>query len=551
MLADRACGVLVLGTAIPFGLGLLHLLYGPACLAVALACAVAAMIRAGSKVVKTPPPRRWYALPFCATLFVAMPALQQPPMDGDTLAYHLPSALAWVHAHSIWTTATRYWWYPGGSELFAAGIAAVGGWWLVGLAGTCAAFVLVFRLTDWGISLGTPQWVAASLASAFVCTGIVAAQAADLQNDVWLAALFVEALWVAHHRLGGRISSPWLLPLVKPTGSFYALVVVFCRRRPLALVALGLAPLCVWLLRDALLWSHAIVPPASTATQRIWSTSIASHGLRGLAVLGQALWRAGAPTIAWFFLPVVGLFVGPLRRVAIAGTAATAIFWLLPFGFNSSVPQLAGGDSLRFDLPAMATGCVVAAALAARMPLAAGMCALAATAAGGWRLAAIFWNDADSHRTALLVAAVAACALLPKPKQTGLVLGAALCMALVDCGVLAASRAYSYYDAWLLSPNGVATAVFPWLTKTQPSAIVVWNLRAGAVAMMAKKTTVYDALDAGTCAQARKLDALLLLGTDPDISAAMRRSRLGSARACGSTRYEDPAVLVVQPRGSI
>ncbi len=245
-LPDRLRGVLVLGTAIPFALGLLHLLYAPACYAIAIACILVAWLRGRPTIANVQAPTKWYALPLCATLFVALPALQQPPMDGDTLGYHLPNALSWVHAHSVWTTPTRYWWYPAGSELFAAGIAATGGWWLVGLAGTCAALLVTFRLTAWGVSLGSPDWVAASLASAFICTGVAAVQTADLQNDLWLAALFLELLWTANRSSRSQFIAASVLSLIKPTGLLYAMLSGFWRKGPFALVALSCAPFGLW-----------------------------------------------------------------------------------------------------------------------------------------------------------------------------------------------------------------------------------------------------------------------------------------------------------------
>ena len=95
-------------------------------------------------------------------------------LEGDTLAYHLPNAAAWVRAGSIWTTTTRYWWYPGGSELFAAGLLAVAGPFSVLVAGAGPVALLGMRLATWCRALGTGPWTAAAIGAASIAAPVIA-----------------------------------------------------------------------------------------------------------------------------------------------------------------------------------------------------------------------------------------------------------------------------------------------------------------------------------------------------------------------------------------
>ena len=80
-----------------------------------------------------------------ALVVVAWPQLVRPLLDGDSLSYHLPNAASWVQAHSLWTTATRYWWYPPASELFASGLYAVASPFALPWCGFGALALLGFR----------------------------------------------------------------------------------------------------------------------------------------------------------------------------------------------------------------------------------------------------------------------------------------------------------------------------------------------------------------------------------------------------------------------
>lgn len=543
--ADRLRTAMALGVAIPFAAAFLHVLYWPALYAGALACAWHARRRGRAPTPIGGAPPLAQLLPLAAIAAVAWPALARPPLDGDTLAYHLPNALAWVRAGSIWTTETHYWWYPGGSELFAAGVIAAGGWWSAGLSGALAAALVGLRLANWGCRLGASPLTAGLVAAAFVATPVAALQAGDLQNDLWLGAFFLESLWLLDQRSNRAAQALAVAALVKPYGALYAAIAALCGRATVRHLAAAL-PLAAWALRDALLWRNSLIPPSTTAYPGFWQTSIVAHGNEGIRILGFALLHAGAPTIAWFALPIAGLALGRVRVQAVAATLATSAFVALPFGFAGSLPQLAGGAALRFDLPAMAFGALVACALAARWPAPIGICAAAAVLAGVEHVREIFWNDVAS-RAAIPLATVALVIALRSPPARAAA-AAAVCTVIAAAGALSAARAVAFYDASLRAPNDAPTRVFSWLADEGPGVIVTLNVRAGAPATIARSSNVLDGLDGEPCAQARRAGAVLFVGTDPDVGGKLREGRFALARACGRVLFEDGAAIVVRPR---
>ena len=223
--ADRLRDALILGAAIPFALGLIGLLYPAACWIVLAICVAIAYRRAPPRAaIETPRGRPPYVL-IAALAVVAWPALMRPPLDGDTLSYHLPNAAAWVHAHGLWTTDPRYWWYPPGSEIFAAGLFAVSGPFAVGWSGFGALALLGFRVAHWAnAEFGAPEWLADALAAATVTMTPLALQAGSLQNDVWLAAFFLESFWVLGRETAAAARTVAIVALLKPYGWIFAFV---------------------------------------------------------------------------------------------------------------------------------------------------------------------------------------------------------------------------------------------------------------------------------------------------------------------------------------
>ncbi len=94
-------------------------------------------------------------------------------------------------------------------------------------------------------------------------------------------------------------------------------------------------------------------------------------------------------------------------RLAWAACGSALLFFILPFGYATSVAQLATGASLRFAAPAIVAGAVVLARPAQRAGIVATLLLLASTLFGVANLLGIFWNDGGTH-VALVVAAIAA-----------------------------------------------------------------------------------------------------------------------------------------------
>ncbi|TAM74052.1 hypothetical protein EPN44_12125 [bacterium] len=597
--AERVRNAIILGVAIPFALGYAHALYGEMCLVLALFCVALAWrpvaLRAATAASAGYAPLSrawpWLSIVTAALVLLLWPQLVRPPLEGDTLAYHLPNAFAWVRAHTLWTTGTRYWWYPGGSELFASGLIAVGARWSLPLAGASAALLLAFRVTAFAArrSAASGAAVAGALcAVALLTIPAAAAQVGTLQNDLWLAAALLEVLWSLLYARSSRalMLSVGLCALVKPLGPAAALVAAFAYfaarvvvqrgNPPLSAraidVAGGFIPLALWIVRDVLLAPTALIPISSTMVADPWRTTIAGQGFAGAATLVRALLAAGAATVVFAFVPFAAFAEFVVRAVrgrlgdqglafgalSLTGVLVSALYLAAPFGFAGSVPQLANGASLRFDLPALACGCAIAALVAARLPLVVGALALASSLYGAARFQAIFWNDAVTRSTPfvaalsvlLVVAMVVAVVLRPAWRRWVSGAGAACAAALLCLAVsFASTRAVAFYDAGMRSdPGGEPTALFARLSHLRPRAVVALDVRGGAIAMISPGTLVYDALDASPCAQAQRLGALLVVGTDVDTPLALRSARRSAAlHDCGRVRYSDAAAVIAAP----
>ncbi|MDE2572560.1 MAG: hypothetical protein KGM44_08580 [bacterium] len=606
LLAARVRGALVLGVAIPFVLGFLGLLYGTACFAVAGCCAFVSLRRRRAPIPTPVSLSRVALIPIAAVLLVAWPQIVRPPLDGDTLAYHLPNALSWAHAHSVWVTNTRYWWYPGGSELFAAGFIAVGAPWAVPLAGLPAALLVALRISSFTARVAGANVVAAALiGAAFVTMPLAAFQTATLQNDLWLAAALLEVLWILLYgadRWWETAAVIALCTLIKPSGWIVALIALLAalvaRRKVVgvggswgtsgwAAALLGFLPLLLWALRDALLSPSAIVPISSAAVPWLWRSTIASHGVQGMALLSAAVLRAGPVALASLLatlcvalwprclergvmerLGLPGDAVPAYRAVAVAGVLVFALFVLSPFGFVASVPQLANGASLRMALPTMACGAALLGLFSVRYALAAGTLAALCALVGVLGVLGVFRNDAVTLSTLPVV--LCALALLrwclgggtPRaPARTVVSVSATrnalpvaallafIAMVLAVAGHAAASRAVAFYSAGMTAaPSGAPTHLFTALARLQPQAVVALDVRAGAIGMVSPRTTVYDAFGAAPCALATRMRAALVLGTDLDVDPAVRAERRALALTrCGRVLYRDAAAVIASP----
>jgi hypothetical protein len=549
---DRLRDALILGVAIPFALGLVHGLYPIACWAVLVICIALAYRR--RFVAKNSAPRgETVGQPYVligALVAVAWPQLMRPLLDGDSLSYHLPNAASWVQAHSLWTAATRYWWYPPASELFASALYAVGGPFALPWAGFGALALLGFRIHAWARqAFAATPLLADALAAATVTAYPLAIQGGTLQNDVWLAAFWLETLWLTS--LPGATATAMrtiaVTALIKPQGWLLAAIGLFALKAKPRLWLAWAGALVLWILRNAVLWRGAIVSPSSTIYGNIAGSTILGHGALALALLARVAFHASPFALLAFCAALLGPLIARREpRLGWAAFAAAALVFVLPFGYNTSVAQLATGASLRLAAPAIAAGALLFARPALRNAALSSGLLLASTLFGVWLIMTIFWND-GSTRVAIPIAALAiAIVATAHLRRTAWPNALALGVAVIATTHLAARHALDYYtDALRVGQS--APGLYRWIEATRPAAIGGWGLRLGVVNVLSPKTRTLDLLDTAACAQARRNGVLLVAVAENDRAPGSNTQRLGSARACGQILYDDPIAVVIKP----
>jgi hypothetical protein len=543
---DRLRDALVLGVTIPLVLGALDLFYPAACWAALAVCLALAYRRyARSRRVRNPSQPLPYLL-IAALVLVGWAPLMRPILDGDSLSYHLPNAAAWVHAHGLWTTDARYWWYPPGSELFASGLFAVSGPFALGWSGFGALALLGFRIVTWARSdFAAPAWLADALAAAVVTAAPLAFQAGSLQNDVWLAALFIEALWTLRHERTASAPTIALTALVKPYGWFFALTAAVAGKAPRGAWFAAIAAAGFWIVHDAILWRSAIVDPASTSTANTWSSTIIAHGLPAIGLLARVCLRASP----FALIALLAAAAGPIlarrgnRSTGWAALAAVMFFIAMPLAYADANPQLATGASLRFAAPAIALGAILLLRAAMRAPRIAAALLTISAAFGSGLVLYEFWND-GATRAAPAVALVAI-GNLALARITGWrwQIPAGFAVAVVACWLLSARQPAAYYrDA--LSVAGTSSGVYAWLERTKPANVGGTGLLLGTVNVLAPHARAVDLPDDAVCAAARahRLDVVAV--AERGRSAAFNARRLHDARACGRVRYDDGMAVV-------
>ncbi len=549
---DRLRDALVLGVAIPFSLGFVHALYWGACWAALLLCIALAVWRnlnersdADAKPAHPVP----YVL-IAALLLVAWPQLMRPLLDGDSLSYHLPNAAAWVHAHSLWTATTRYWWYPPASELFASALYAVGSPFSLPWCGFCALALLGFRIAAWSREgLGASPLLADALAAATVSAYPLAIQGGTLQNDVWLAAFWLETLWSLRVLPSNRFSaSAAVTALIKPQGWILAAIALMASRARPILWAGTFSALGLWAVRDAALWKSAIASPAASAAGGgFYGSTILAHGVGAFALLATVAVHLSP----FALIALIAALLGPLlairdRALGWAAFAAVLLFFVLPFGYETSVAQLANGASLRFATPAIAAGALLLAPLVRRFGVPATVLLWISTLYGCWFVLAIFWNDGSTHVALAIAVLGVAIAVMANRTRLRFVTAAAFLAAVVLATHLAARYPLDYYND-SLSVGGRSPGVYRWIERTQPAEIGGWGLRAGVINVLSPHTQTLDLADTDPCAQAIAHGALLVAVAQNDLPSEANAQRLRTAHTCGSILYEDAIGVVAKP----
>ena len=473
--------------------------------------------------------RRAAAVAIGIVVALAAPVIVRPLMDGDTVIYHLPLAASFVARHGIWTTNTRYWWYPAGSELFAAGLFATSGLRDVGLAGVVPALLLLWRIAS---APGTSRMAAALAGCGLLATSVAAHEIVSLQNDIWVSALFDEFV-VARDIVSGAV-----LALTKPSGTAFALVGAF-ERGPLGMLAF--LPLAVWFARDAALSQTAIVSIASSAYPNIWSSTMLAHPREALVLLPSVLGRAGP---AWFCIGALSIAgVCSTRDCGMRATwfGALAVFLIAPFGFTNGTPQFASGQSLRFVLPCVALGTYLAVASDRLHRGALLGIGLAASTLGVLDVRAVFANDAMTSNTPAFAVLAALFAFFAIGSRFGRPISAlAPCVACAVFAMQSGTRPVAYF-AGGFARGGVPSGAFTVLVRQRPPRVVTLGIPAGDVIGTVPGSDVSDAAAASTaCAQAAAENAIVVAAVPA----------LPDASGCGRTLYRDEAIIVLESQSA-
>jgi len=523
--ADRVRNAIVLGIAIPGALGLFHALYPGTLWLCAVACVALRFVRHVKPVAHD------YGLyaTIAALSCIVWPPLSRPLLDGDSLLYHYPNAVAWLQDHTIWTSRAPYWFYPGGSELLAAGFAGAAGRFALPLVGAAALILLSSRIYEHARSAGANTLTAIAPALAFACTPLVAFQGGGLQNDLLLAAFFVEVIVTAN---AGALA---ILTLIKPFGVFEAGIAAVLARIPWRTSAIAAIPFVVWNARTILLLRAG---GALESTPPYWSSTIA--GNLGVAVpeLFNALVHTNPSCFVWLAFVALGFARSETRRYAWAGLATTVVYAFLPFAYRAgSTDYLADGSSLRFLLPAFACGALVASAWVARFSNVALAGFGIMTTLGLVTYLGIYWNDADT-RAALPIAVVMLLAVLFASRTRVAVVATAFAIVTIVAVSTAQARYLGFYD------DGMKTHAFTWLAQSSPGQIVASNIRIGMIEMTAPGAVVISASPADGCATARARHALWFAGSNEGADLGSLFTR---ARVCGRVLYSDDAAVVVDP----
>lgn len=547
---DRLRDALVLGVTIPLVLGLLHALYPVTCwLALAAAAGVALHRRGMRASAANAIPGPYPYLTLAALIAVAWPQLIRPLLDGDSLSYHLPNAASWVQAHSLWTAVTHYWWYPPGSELFAGGLYAVASPFALPWSGFAALALIGFRIATIARSrYAAPPLLADALAAATITAYPLAIQGGTLQNDVWLAAFWVEGL-VALTASGDAVAmrSVALTALIKPQGWILAAIALATTRARLRVWLAAAAAVAVWILRDALLWTHAAARAPAVPSSDLFATTIAAHGAPALVLLARVTLAISPFALVTLVAALVAApFARTQRALAWSAFAAAVLFFVLPYGYATSVAQLATGESLRFAAPAIAGGALALLPALVRFPRIASALCIASAIFGAGYVLAIFWNDGSTHSAvavAVLAVAVAAAARsVRRPWIDAVGVG----LAVIAATYFAGRHPIDYYTDSLRVGN-VSPGLYRWVAAQRPAAVGGWGLRLGVVNVISPQTRTIDLPDEETCAAARRFRVLLVAVAQSDRAPESNARRLGAARQCGRIVYEDPISVAAEP----
>ncbi len=117
------------------------------------------------------------------------------PTDWDSLNYHIPLIVQWLHAGSLYAPDCSAWSVPGNNELWGLwAVAPFSGDFLIHLTNFPASLLLAAAGLAFGSAIGLSRPLAHLGALLMVCNTVVLKQLVDVENDVAVAACFFAAL---------------------------------------------------------------------------------------------------------------------------------------------------------------------------------------------------------------------------------------------------------------------------------------------------------------------------------------------------------------------
>ncbi len=550
--AGRMRDCVILGVAIPFSLAMTHTLIVPVCVTSLIAlCLIRSKLAPPtfrpSKAAASTAVRVARALPTIGAFAVMWPAMVRPLLQGDSLGYHLPNAASWSQQHSFWITNTSYWWYPGGSELFACGVYTVAGPLTIGLSGGIILVLLGQRLFEFALQEGVKPLVSGALSCMAVTTSVVAMQAANLQNDVWLAAFTVEIMWCIRFERAALWRTSAICSIIKVYGCIITIVCLLFAKTRLLVVLVAIFPIVVWIARDVILSHTALISATYTSYPHLEQTTIAFQGRAGIRVLVDTI----AKQDTGFLILIVSTFATIVARRNNVMRLTTAflviLFLVLPYGFRNDIPQLATGQSLRFLLPGLMVGFVAAFPMLSRRSNVVAAIAFGIAAVQVFNVEQIFKNDATTHNVFIVICIVSIVLVLSRG-EIGRSATALVAASLITYAArLSGTHPTAYYGD-LLAKRGKPSTLFHWLETSAVQRLVAWRLRSGSINVLIPGVTVFDVNGADPCHEARELGAILLISDDPASSSLELDSRRRAGRQCGLIMFDDGTSLLVRPR---
>jgi hypothetical protein len=300
------------------------------------------------------------------------------PADWDTLMYHLPLIVQWLHSHSLVAPDCAHWFMPANSEVLGFWIVGpFSGDFLISFLNLPATLLLAFASLEVGALLGMARPFKHITALAIISNSVMMTQLLDPKNDIAVAGLFFAAMaYGFRFALKARsadlafcATSLGLLCGVKYPALGYAtcalcipLVVVLSSRLgrsrigPLLVLVLGIIPLGgYWYIRNLLLTGQPFYPagmsPAAGSRFDLYPE------IRGASILGNH-----DPEIASLAIKAVWEWGGPCHAAAFVSLPFTVV-WLAVTGailLNRHHSQVHNG-LLRFLLALLtiASGCVL------------------------------------------------------------------------------------------------------------------------------------------------------------------------------------------------